>query len=140
MKLLYDTALSFLNTPSIWGGYSFLGYDCSGLVQEILKSAGVDPPGDQTAQALFDHFRDTKNHISNMRDFGALVFYGHFDSQIDHVALMMSPFRMIEAGGSSKDIVTPGQAAKAGAFVRIRPFRQQKLQGVFMPEYPYCVI
>lgn len=140
MKLLYDTALSFLNIPTIWGGYSFLGYDCSGLVQEILRSAGIDPPKDQTAQALFNHFIKDENHITSKWDLGALAFYGPSGKGINHVTFLLNPRRMIEAGGAKEGIKTPGQAAKAGAFVRVSPIRVHNLHRVLMPEYPHCVI
>ncbi len=40
------TALRFLGVPYLWGGRSFLGIDCSGLVQTSLLLAGVSAPRD----------------------------------------------------------------------------------------------
>lgn len=45
-------AFSYLRVPYIWGGDSDKGLDCSGLVQLIFEPVGLDPNGDQTAQAF----------------------------------------------------------------------------------------
>jgi cell wall-associated NlpC family hydrolase len=41
----------FLNVPYLWGGKSFAGLDCSGLMQISLQAAGVDAPRDTDMQA-----------------------------------------------------------------------------------------
>lgn len=40
----------FLGTPYLWGGNSFLGIDCSGLVQASLLACGIPCPGDSDQQ------------------------------------------------------------------------------------------
>src|SRR3569623_120562 len=40
----------FLNTPYLWGGKSWLGIDCSGLVQLALQTAGRSRPRDTYMQ------------------------------------------------------------------------------------------
>jgi hypothetical protein len=42
---------------------------------------------------------------------------------------------MIEAGGGSANVVTVDIAARQGAFVKIRPIRQNALFAAIMPEY-----
>ena len=135
MKLLYHTAVSFLYTPYKWGGESFKGYDCSGLVQEILASAGVDPPRDQTAQKLYDHFSLPINHVSEQPQLGAVAFYGESPQLVTHVAFLLNRYRMIEAGGGDSTVVTRGDAAFKNALVRVRPLRIKYLLGTFLPEY-----
>ncbi len=44
------TALLFLGVPYLWGGRSFLGVDCSGLVQAGLLLAGIAAPRDSDMQ------------------------------------------------------------------------------------------
>jgi cell wall-associated NlpC family hydrolase len=39
-------AEQFLHAPYLWGGKSFGGLDCSGLVQVALAAAGIDAPRD----------------------------------------------------------------------------------------------
>ena len=44
------TAQLFLGTPYLWGGNSWFGLDCSGLVQAALLACGIPCPGDSTDQ------------------------------------------------------------------------------------------
>lgn len=39
-----STAMSYLGTPYVWGGNGRSGLDCSGLVQQVYRSFGVDVP------------------------------------------------------------------------------------------------
>lgn len=41
----------FLGTAYLWGGNSFLGIDCSGLVQAACLACGIACPGDSAQQA-----------------------------------------------------------------------------------------
>jgi cell wall-associated NlpC family hydrolase len=117
---------SNLGVPYKWGGENPLtGFDCSGLVQWALKSVGLDPPGDQTAQALYDHFRDTGNHSPRSWT-GALVVYGKDHKSVTHVAVMLNAFQVIECGGGGSDTVDLETAARKGACVRIRHLSARK--------------
>lgn len=119
MELLRDYALQFVGTPYLWAGDDpIYGYDCSGFVQELLASVGIDPPGDQTAQGLYDHFE--KNGQYNVYGLGALAFYGKDAKHVIHVAMMLDPYRIIEAGGGGSKITSKEEAAKANAYIRIR--------------------
>jgi cell wall-associated NlpC family hydrolase len=141
MKTLTEYAKSFIGVPYNWGGETPMGgFDCSGLVQEILSSVGADPPGDQTAQKLFDYFM----HIAGSQcEFvpGALAFFGKHDDAITHVGFMVDEHRMIEAGGGGKDTTNEAKAIYYKAFVRIRPvLSRSDLQEVIMPKYPEWLI
>lgn len=141
MKLLEKVALSFLNEPYRWGGSNpMTGFDCSGLVQEILASVGMDPPGDQSARDLFQYFRQPENHIADLLKgdvpaLGMLLFYGPTQSQIIHTAFALNATRMIEAGGGGRGVVNVDEAELRNSFIKIRPIRMTNIQGGFLPQY-----
>lgn len=119
MQYLIQYAISLLGTRYKWGGSNPLsGWDCSGLVQEILASCGMDPPGDQTAQTLFNYF-EPKSSV-NVYQPGAIAFYGQSLTKIIHVAFMIDNYRIIEAGGGGSHTLTKEDAELQNAFVRMR--------------------
>jgi cell wall-associated NlpC family hydrolase len=134
-SLLVRYALSLLGTPYRWGGENPIGgFDCSGLVQEILRSVGMDPPGDQSAQALFEHFVKTSSR-GDLAE-GALAFYGSSITKINHVAFMIDSFRVIEAGGGGSKTLTKEDANLQNAFIRIRPVKHRAdFLTTLMPTY-----
>lgn len=136
MDLLIDYALRFVSVPYVWGGaHPVEGFDCSGYVQEVLRSVGCDPQGDQTSQALHDHF----NRVGKPTDpqAGALVFFGRSDKRITHVAFMIDNHRMVEAGGGGSKTTSVDAAVRDEAFVRVRPLTNRRdLVAVIMPDYP----
>lgn len=140
MKTLVDYANSFIGVPYIFGGeHPCYGYDCSGLVQHILQSVGVDPAGDQTAQKLFEHF-SVVGRISVPRA-GALTFYGKNTNAITHIGFMIDSHRMVEAGGGNASTTDTNRAIQQGAFVRQRPHDFRKdLVAILMPNYPEWVL
>ena len=135
MKILYDYAMKFVNTPYKWGGANALtGLDCSGFVQELLSSVGMDPPGDQTAQGLFDHFRNVPGW--NIYGLGSIAFFGKDPAIITHVAMMIDQFRIIEAGGGGSKTNTLEDAKNQGAVIRVRHIANRKdLVAVIRPDY-----
>lgn len=134
MELLRAVALSFLNTPYRWAGDDPTGLDCSGLVIEILKSVGLAPPNDVTAQGLFDYFEAPGSW--NKYSIGALAFYGQSVTKITHVAMLLDQHRIIEAGGGGSKVTDTASAIAVNAFVRIRPIRYRSdLVAVIKPSY-----
>lgn len=135
MQLLRDYALAFVGKPYKWGGDDPVeGYDCSGFIQELLASVGIDPPGDQTAQALYDFFESRAER--NRYGCGALVFYGTSVAEIKHVAMMLDQYRVIEAGGGGYRTRTKQDAADQNAYVRIRhTSHRNDIVAVLKPRY-----
>lgn len=125
MDLLIQYALRFVGVPYKWGGSNpITGLDCSGFVQQILASAGIDPPGDQTAQALYNYFCESGTF--NTYSAGALAFYGQNVNKIIHVGFMIDQYRIIEAGGGDSTTRTKEDAALKDAFVRVRLVKHRK--------------
>jgi len=136
LALVLTYAESLLGTPYKWGGSNPMeGFDCSGLVVELMKSAGELRWNDNlTAQQLYDHFADKGSH--GLRQPGTLAFYGRSVTEITHVGFMVSHYQMIDAGGGDRLTLTVEDAIAKNAFVRMRhvDFRRD-LVGTIRPYY-----
>lgn len=138
MKLLVDYAESFIGAPYRWGG-SGPAFDCSGYVQELLSFCGIDPAGDQNAQAFHDYFKT--NGIGTLKDTGALVFYGKDETKITHIEMLLGPNVTIGAIGGGSGTQSEEAAIKYGAFVKKRHFGYRlDIIAVYMPKYPKWVL
>lgn len=134
--LFQRAALSMLNIPYRWGGDDPMwGFDCSGLVEELLNVIGCKPPGRQTAQGLYNIFlNQTQAPSSKIRDIGTLAFFGTSVAAITHVALLIDSETMIEAGGGDHTTVSQEVAATQNAFVKLRPVsHRQDLVALLRP-------
>lgn len=82
------TALLFEKTPYLWGGRTFCGIDCSGLVQVCLQSANIIVPRNSMDQLKFNSniFLDTQTI-----DEGNLIFWKR------HVAIAISNNKIIHS-------------------------------------------
>ena len=134
LETMRRVALSCLSIPYFWGGNSpITGFDCSGFLQHILLSAGLDPPGDQTAQSLYDHFdnRSMTNH--GLRKLGALAFYGRSVTKISHCAFILNGFQIIHASGGDRTTVS---IKSPYGFVKVTHMDYRKdLVDTLMPDY-----
>lgn len=130
---------SCLNIPYKWGGKNPLtGFDCSGLAEWLLQSLGIDPPGINNAQMLYDWIK--KEPVISMPKEGAFCFYGKSLKEITHVAIMINENLIIEAGGGNATTTNRQVAETQGACVRIRPKGHRKdLVATLMPNYPEWV-
>lgn len=133
MQTLINYAMSWLGTPYKWGGSGRDGIDCSGLVQEILKTCNGCTPTDRTASQIHEYFVAEGRYIPTPKA-GALVFYGR--EKISHVAFSIDNWRIIEAAGGDRNTNTREDAVHRNAWVRIRPYDYRSdLLGIIMPNY-----
>jgi cell wall-associated NlpC family hydrolase len=132
-------ALSLLGTPYRWGGDDPIhGFDCSGLIIELLSSVGILPHGaDMTSQMLCNRFK-LGAPLGQRPEFGALVFYGRSENEISHVGMLINSVCMVEAGGGTSATKDRESAANQNAFVRVRPFLARRdLVCLYMPAYAW---
>lgn len=127
-------ALTLCGSPYQWGGAG-PNFDCSGFVIELLKSAGIGPPHDMTAQQLFEYYKPKSEWDKKER--GALAFYGRSTGHITHVGFLLSESIIVEAGGGDSTVRTIDMAQIKSAFVRLRDLDHRKdLVAVISPHYP----
>jgi len=111
------------------------GLDCSGYVQIVLASVGVDPRGDQTCQTLYRYFMRQGCKIS--REAGALAFYGKSQTSIVHVGFCIDQVRMISAAGGDRNTTRLQHAIDNNAYVKVLPIDYRlDLVACIMPNYP----
>jgi cell wall-associated NlpC family hydrolase len=118
--IMIEYAKHFITTPYNWGGNTpEEGMDCSGFIQEVIKSKYVYR-GDRSSQDLLLYLLD--NMVSEMIT-GApenlepedICFYGTHMSKITHVSMYIGDNAVIESAGEGRIPTTKGM-------VRIRQF------------------
>lgn len=96
---IIETAKRFTGTPYQWGGKSPGGMDCSGLIQTVLSSVGIQIPRDASQQA--DYFDENKILLDQAKQ-GDLLFFAEND-KINHVAISLGEKRFIHSQGWVKE-------------------------------------
>ncbi len=114
-------AWAFQGTWYKWGGDDPSGFDCSGLVVEVLQAVGLmDARRDLGAQALFQHYPPVRSALP-----GCLAFWGAGPQAIGHVemciALCGDQVLTIGAKGGGSKTLTVEDAIRQNAFVKVRP-------------------
>jgi len=115
-----EYAWSFLGLPYRWGGDDPIqGFDCSGLVIEVLQGVGILPHGfDTTAEGLYQRF---KSNALAKGYAGCLVLWFNASGLATHVELMVDDIHTIGASGGGSSTTSPQAAVDQNAFVKMRP-------------------
>ena len=90
-----DVALSLVGAPYLWGGRTYLGIDCSGLVQLAFSMAGLCLPRDTDMQERLGEDIPSRDAVTGALALqrGDLVFWR------GHVALMIDATTIVHASG-----------------------------------------
>ncbi|GLW68835.1 hypothetical protein Kpho02_11340 [Kitasatospora phosalacinea] len=94
-------ALAQLGKPYVWGGNGPNGFDCSGLVQQAFRRAGIATP-----RVADDQYRAATPISSGQLQRGDLVFWSSNGrvSGIHHVAIYLGDGTYVEAPRPGKDV------------------------------------
>ena len=98
-ETLLKRALALLGTPYRWGGTSTAGFDCSGLVGYVFRSAmGIELPRVSREMASSGTPVDRDSLTP-----GDLVFFSlHGRHRVDHVGIYMGEGRFLHAPSRGK--------------------------------------
>lgn len=127
LEIMMKIAEKSLFIPYIWGGQSpLIGFDCSGLVIECLRSIGViSLKADFTANKLYEMF--SKYVKTQEPERGDLIFW-FIDSKRDefrvrHVEICVGANLSIGASGGNSQTRSLSNATLHEAYVKIRPIK-----------------
>ncbi len=91
-------ALSYINSPYLWGGRTPFGIDCSGFAQMVYRFIGIILPRDANEQALLGKIIDFIYEALP----GDLAFFDNTAGTITHVGIILGEGQIIHASGAVK--------------------------------------
>lgn len=92
---LINTALTYVNSPYLWGGKTPFGIDCSGFTQMVYKINGHKILRDASQQATMG---EALSFIEESEP-GDLAFFDNAEGVITHVGIIMQDHHIIHAHG-----------------------------------------
>lgn len=93
-KTLIETALTYLNTPYLWGGKGIYGIDCSGFTQVVAKIHDIKLPRDASKQVNVGKLIAYEN-----RRIGDLMYFVNSSNKVHHVGFLTAANEIIHAAG-----------------------------------------
>lgn len=95
---IVNKAYQYLGVPYVWGGTSPSGFDCSGFIQYVYRTQGVNLPRVSRGQASSGSYVS----LSNAQP-GDIVYFGQ--SSVTHVGIYIGNNKMIHAPSPGKSVM-----------------------------------
>ena len=94
-------ALALLGTPYRWGGSSTEGFDCSGLVGYVFRTAlGIELP--RVSRQMASNGEQVDRDALSAGD---LVFFSRRGKRVDHVGIYLGNGQFVHAPRTGKDVM-----------------------------------
>ena len=101
VQALLQRALALLGTPYRWGGTTTDGFDCSGLVGYVFRSAlGINLP-----RVSRDMASQGQSVAREQLAEGDLVFFSRSGRRVDHVGIYVGNGQFVHAPRTGKDVM-----------------------------------
>lgn len=101
VQSLLQRALAMLGTPYRWGGATTDGFDCSGLVKYVFRTAlGIELP-----RVSRDMAREGEQIAREQLTEGDLVFFSRSGRRVDHVGIYVGDGQFVHAPRTGKDVM-----------------------------------
>ncbi|MBR4786693.1 MAG: C40 family peptidase [Bacteroidales bacterium] len=88
-------AFHYLNAPYLWGGRTPAGIDCSGFVQMVFRSLGINLPRDASQQINHGEVVDFVEEAQ----IGDVAFFANDEGHIVHTGIVCGHQQIIHASG-----------------------------------------
>lgn len=123
-RLAVRYAWAHLNQPYRWGGDDPIeGFDCSGLVVEILTAVGIFPHRyDATAGGIYAELERRGCQRLESPQAGAVIVYYDKSGACVHTEIAIDQLHTLGASGGGSATQDAEDAAEQNAFVKIRPW------------------